>query len=125
MRAELLNVIANRDKTPKNPNAVYNATVILGTWVRILPPGLAEEKRAIDRDLKALQKSLAGNPEWRNTARVLTELLEAANPDTQRDRLTGGAITVVEAAALHLRKSLARRPFEAHAPPPLTKPIAA
>lgn len=79
VQTELLKVIRNRDKAPKNPNAVYNAVVILGTWLRILPPSLNDSKKAIAQDLVALQKELAGSVDWKNTSRLVGEMLAAAN----------------------------------------------
>jgi hypothetical protein len=61
------------DDATKTGNAVYNATVILGTWMRVLPPELADLKQAIREDFRRLAPEFAG-PQWAKTRQLIDEM---------------------------------------------------
>jgi hypothetical protein len=74
--AELLTTI-NRERTatPPNGNAVYNAVVILGTWMRTLPSALGAEKNEIATYLRNLEPQLArDDSNWGKTRALIGEL---------------------------------------------------
>jgi hypothetical protein len=58
--------------------ATYNAVVVLGTWLRILPTRLDGERTAIRSELQAFQKSLGSDPQWRRTRTLTAEMLNRA-----------------------------------------------
>lgn len=60
---------------PASPNAMYNAVVVLGTWLRVLPASLQGEKAGIEGDLRELQKKLKGDRNWEHTAKLIDEML--------------------------------------------------
>ncbi len=60
---------------PGSPNAMYNAVVVLGTWLRILPTSLQSEKVAIEQDLNQLQKKLKGDRNWEHTSKLIDDML--------------------------------------------------
>lgn len=63
-----------RDAAQPNGNAVYNAVVILGTWMRTLPSGLSAEKNAIAKYLRELKPQLTQDSNWGKTVALITEL---------------------------------------------------
>ena len=64
-----------QDRTAVPPNAVYNAVVVLGTWLRILPPPLLAERAAIITELQALKEQLRRDPQWGKTSALIDEML--------------------------------------------------
>ena len=56
-----------------NGNAVYNAVVILGTWMRTLPSELSDEKSGITQYLSELKPQLS-NGRWDKTRALIDEL---------------------------------------------------
>jgi len=56
-----------------NGNAVYNAVVVLGTWMRTLPAGLSVEKDAIAQYLRELQPQLTRDTNWSKTIALINE----------------------------------------------------
>jgi len=56
-----------------NGNAVYNAVVILGTWMRTLPSELSDEKSGITQYLNELKPQLS-NGRWGKTRALIDEL---------------------------------------------------
>ncbi len=56
-----------------NGNAVYNAVVILGTWMRTLPSELSDERSGITQYLNELKPQLS-NGRWGKTRALIDEL---------------------------------------------------
>lgn len=82
IRPELEKVIGRELAAPApNGNALYNAVVILGTWMRTLPSELAAEKAAIARSLRDLKPKLSQGNQWGKTLALIDEL-NAAAPET-------------------------------------------
>ncbi len=73
VHGELRRIIQNRASVP--PNAVYNAVVVLGTWLRILPSNLQAERASINSELLALKSQLQKDRNWSNTAALIDEML--------------------------------------------------
>lgn len=61
------------DDPNKTGNAVYNALVILGTWMRVLPPELDDVKEAIREDLAHLEQDFSGD-QWKKTRQLIYEM---------------------------------------------------
>lgn len=62
-----------RDDASKTGNAVYNAIVILGTWMRVLPPELDDLKQSIRQDLERLGPAFSGD-QWKKTRDLVDEM---------------------------------------------------
>jgi hypothetical protein len=73
VHGELRRIIQNRASVPSN--AVYNAVVVLGTWLRILPSNLQAERASINSELLALKSQLQKDRNWSNTAALIDEML--------------------------------------------------
>jgi hypothetical protein len=72
---ELKTTIAReRAVASPNGNAVYNAVVILGTWMRTLPSALSAEKSAIAEYLSELKPQLSQDNHWGKTLALINEL---------------------------------------------------
>jgi hypothetical protein len=78
--ASLSRIIANRDTAANAENLVYNAVVVLGTWLRTLPSE-SPEREAIRKQLGDLEKKLT--PKWAKTTKVIKELRAADQAVTQ------------------------------------------
>jgi hypothetical protein len=61
------------DDVTKTGNAVYNAIVILGTWMRVLPPELDDVKQKIREDLGRLGQEFSGE-QWKKTRQLIDEM---------------------------------------------------
>ncbi len=77
VHARLSEIIGQRSAEGVSDNGVYNAVVILGTWVRILPDGLAVERVALALELRKLLVELAREERWTKTAALIRELLDS------------------------------------------------
>jgi hypothetical protein len=73
----LRDLVGKRSQPGVPDNGVYNAVVILGTWLRVLPSSLQAEKRIVVNELTNLRLQLQREPNWTNTARLIDELLRA------------------------------------------------
>ena len=74
LQPQLTSTIERELAAPQpNQNGVYNAVVILATWVRTLPADLATEKAAITTYLRDLQPRLPAT-EWAKTVALIGEL---------------------------------------------------
>jgi HEAT repeat protein len=78
---ELRRIIQSRASA--SPNAVYNAVVVLGTWLRILPSNLQTERAAINSELVALKSQLQKEPKWSNTSALIDEMLRLSTATRQ------------------------------------------
>jgi hypothetical protein len=73
----LLSILQHRASVP--PNAVYNAVVVLGTWLRVLPLPLQAERASITPELQALKEQLQRDPQWSKTSALIDEMLRLSN----------------------------------------------
>jgi hypothetical protein len=73
VHGELRRIIENR--AAASPNAVYNAVVVLGTWMRILPPSFQAERTSISSELMTLKSQVENEPNWTNTSALIDEML--------------------------------------------------
>ena len=78
---ELSSII--RSRASASPNAVYNAVVVLGTWLRILSSNLQTERAAINSELVALKSQLQKEPKWSNTSALIDEMLRLSTATRQ------------------------------------------
>lgn len=72
-----------RNRASASPNAVYNAVVVLGTWLRILPSNLQAERASINSELLALKSQLQKDPNWSNTSKLIHEMLRLSTATRQ------------------------------------------
>lgn len=78
---ELRRIIQSRALA--SPNAVYNAVVVLGTWLRILPSNLQAERVSINSELLTLKSQLQKDPKWNNTSALIDEMLRLSTATRQ------------------------------------------
>ena len=58
-----------------NGNMLYNAVVVLGTWMRILPPPFEDTRASIRQDLEKLRTDLQQDEaNWRKTLKLIGEM---------------------------------------------------
>jgi hypothetical protein len=57
----------------KTGDALYNAVVIIGTWIRVLPPELGDLKKKFNADLTNLQAQLS-DQQWKRTRELIEEI---------------------------------------------------
>jgi len=62
-----------RDDAAKTGNAVYNSIVVLGTWMRVLPPELRDVKQDIRKDLDSMASQFSGD-QWKKTRQLIDEM---------------------------------------------------
>jgi hypothetical protein len=80
----LRDLIGKRSQPGVSDNGVYNAVVILGTWLRVLPPSLKAETQAAEKELATLRAQLQREPNWSNTVRLIDEMLRARDTNASR-----------------------------------------
>jgi hypothetical protein len=75
-RAELARIVSTRDGEGARPNQVYNAVAVLGTWSRVLPDSLADERAGIESFLRRMKADMsAPGSRWGKTAALIDDLL--------------------------------------------------
>lgn len=73
---ELVGIVAKRDDAGARPNQVYNAVAILGTWARVLPDSLADQRAKIERFLTEARTGMSiPGSQWRKTAALIDDLM--------------------------------------------------
>jgi hypothetical protein len=58
----------------KTGDALYDAVVVIGTWIRVLPPELNDLKKKLSTDLINLNAELA-DPQWKRVRGLIDEII--------------------------------------------------